>query len=233
MSIHKNKQYHTWSTARGNYRHTRCTQKLPQSTKTQKNTPHHANTWNHMQKRAITCKNTQNTCTIAMTNFGHSRYTTRPCLRGGISKADAQEVPKRGHQPPKSEQTPVKWRPRERQTPPESISRRNGSTIFAGSSVEQAPGMILRCFVAWRHSSQYVSNIQKHRKNCGFCTCAFFSHCRPARTTKHRKKQFRTLQIVPGRTKIRPGATQNTKKTTKKCPEVTKRCPRPSQTPPK
>ena len=30
------------------------------------------------------------------------------CLRGGISKADAQEVPKRGQKPPKSEQKPVK-----------------------------------------------------------------------------------------------------------------------------
>ena len=29
-------------------------------------------------------------------------------LRGGISKADAQEVPKRGQKPPKSEQKPVK-----------------------------------------------------------------------------------------------------------------------------
>ena len=165
MRIHKNKQYHTWSTARGNYRHTRCTQKHPKSTKTQKNTPHYANTWNHMQKRAITCKNTQNrakkykneskqiktqkhTCTIARTNFGHSRYTTRPCLRGGISKADAQEVPKRGQKPPKSEQKPVKCRPREHQTLPESTPRRDWSTIFAGSSVGHAPGMILRCFVA-------------------------------------------------------------------------------------
>ena len=60
---------------------------------------------------------------------------------------DAQEAPKRGQEPPKSEQKPVKWRPREHQTLPESISRRNWSTIFAGSSVEQAPGMILRCFV--------------------------------------------------------------------------------------
>ena len=111
MRIHKNKQYHTWSTARGNYRHTRCTQKHPKSTKTQKNTPHDANTWNHMQKRAITCKNTQNRakkykneskqiktqkhiCTIARTNFGHSRYTTRPCLRGGISKATPQDASK-------------------------------------------------------------------------------------------------------------------------------------------
>ena len=131
MRIHKNKQYHTWSTARGNYRHTRCTQKHPKSMKTQKNIPHYANTWNHMQKRAITCKNTQNrakkykneskqiktqkhTCTIARTNFGHSRYTTRPCLRGGISKAaakrrpraskkcsrDAQEASKRGQESP-------------------------------------------------------------------------------------------------------------------------------------
>ena len=30
------------------------------------------------------------------------------CLRGGISKADAQEVPKRGQKTPKSEQKPVK-----------------------------------------------------------------------------------------------------------------------------
>ena len=99
MRVHKNKPYHTWSIARGNSGHTRCAQKHPKSTKTQKNTPHYANTWNHIQKRAITCKNTQNrakkykneskqiktqkhTCTIARTNFGHSRYTTRPCLRG-------------------------------------------------------------------------------------------------------------------------------------------------------
>ena len=118
MRIHKNKQYHTWSTARGNYRHTRCTQKHPKSTKTQKNTPHYANTWNHMQKRAITCKNTQNrakkykneskqiktqkhTRTIARTNFGHTRCTTRPCLRVGISKAGVQEAPKRAQEAPK------------------------------------------------------------------------------------------------------------------------------------
>ena len=69
-------------------------------------------------------------------------------LRGGISKADAQEVPKRGQKPPKSEQKPVKWRPREHPTLPESTPRRDWSTIFAGSSVGQAPETILRCSVA-------------------------------------------------------------------------------------
>ena len=38
--------------------------------------------------------------------------------------------------------------PREHQTLPESTSRRDWSTIFAGSSVGQAPETILRCFVA-------------------------------------------------------------------------------------
>ena len=47
-----------------------------------------------------------------------------------------------------------------------------------------------------------------------FARASFFSHRGPARTTKHRKKQFRTLQIVPGHPKIRPGAIQNAQKKT-------------------
>ena len=56
--------------------------------------------------------------------------------------------------------------------------------------------------------------MQKPRKNCGFCTCAMFSHCKPARATKPRKMRFRRFKIGPGQSKIRFGASQNGQKTT-------------------
>ena len=110
---------------------------------------------------------------------------------------DAQEAPKRGQEPPKSEQKPAKWRFRVGQTLPESTPRRVLSTIFAGSYERQPPATLSRRFVAGAQSVQCVKTIQKPRKNCGFNTCAMFSHCKPARATKHRKMRFWTLKNCP------------------------------------
>ena len=107
---------------------------------------------------------------------------------------DAQEAPKRGQEPSQSEQKPAKWRFRVGQTLPESTPRCVLSTIFAGSYGRQPPATRSRRFVAGAQSVQYVKTIQKPRKNCGFNTCAMFSHCKPARATKHRKIRFWTLK---------------------------------------
>ena len=153
-----------------------------------------------MQKRAITCKNTQNrakkykneskqiktqkhTCTIARTNFGHSRYTTRPCLRGGISKADqprgAQERPSRSqelaqgcprgakNQPkaPQSQPRGTKECPRPFYNQVQRASRPGSSAIFVGSFVRQAPGAIFYCFFVLCVTCTICEN---HRKTCVF-----------------------------------------------------------------
>ena len=56
----------------------------------------------HTQKHKRTHKNIQyHTRSIARTNYGHTRCTTLPCLKGGVFQGSAQETPKSSQEAPK------------------------------------------------------------------------------------------------------------------------------------
>ena len=91
----------------------------------------------------------------------------------------AQEAAKSGQKAPKRDQETPKRRPRAAQIL-ENVAgrapRRVSSTIFAGSSVQQAPGTIFRRSMAGAQNLRCVKTIEKPRKNYGFYTSGALLH---------------------------------------------------------
>ena len=124
----------------------------------------------------------------------------------------AQECPKAGQVAPKS------W-PRRPQTLPKP-SAVTSKTSFQHNLCWQlcAKGSWsdFVSFFARATSLRYVKNLEKPRKNCGFCTSQAFSHWKLARAKKTRKMRPWDLQnssqtlLKPS--KIDPGAVQNPQK---------------------
>ena len=98
---------------------------------------------------------------------------------------DVQEAPRKGQETPKSVQQPPQKRPRPLQKRGRRVPRQLFSMIFLGSAARKASETILHRFVGCARCSRYVANLQKPRKNCGFCTSAAFSLCRHACAQKH------------------------------------------------
>ena len=75
------------------------------------------------------------------------------------------------------------------------------------------------CCSAYAKSLRCLKNLQKPRKNCGFCIVRSFSHCKLACAKKLRKMMVLDLQNhardAPNLPEIEPGAPQDGQKPTK------------------
>ena len=145
-----------------------------------------------MQKPAITCKSTQNrakkykneskqiktqkhTCTTARTNFGRSRYTTRPCLKGGNIQGrhprGVQERPRAGPELPKGGEVASKSDPREVRSPPKprpTSPKTRMEQDFCGKLCSTRSGSDIISFFHLRDKLAICKNLRKPKKNYGF-----------------------------------------------------------------
>ncbi len=99
-------------------------------------------------------------------------------------------------------------------------------TILVGSCVRKALGPIVCPFFSSCAMRVHVKNLEKPRKNCGFCTCRAFSHDVPARTKSLAKYAL-------GASKTLPGPSQNPPKSSLERPKVLQKWPRRAKVPKK
>ena len=126
---------------------------------------------------------------------------------------------KRRPRAPKTRQRDAQKVSRTLQNRAQRAPGRISCTILVGSCVRKALGPIVCPFFSSCAMRVHVKNLEKPKKNCGFCTCRAFSYDVPA-CTKNLAK------YVLGASKTLPGPSQNPPKSSLERPKVLQKWPR-------